>query len=176
MVRRQPTYDGWVMAPPFQSYSQNAEDVVLWRALRGVNYRRYVDVGANRPCRDSVSMAFYNRDLTAITVEPDPRFAALQREHRPGDIVIDAAIAAADGDAVPLHVVDGTGLSTLDDNVVLHAQSRRLIHNMVVSTRTLDSVLDDAGWSGQDIHFMSIDTEGSERTVLERKCKRSAAA
>jgi hypothetical protein len=31
----------------------------------------------------------------------------------------------------------------------------------------MDSVLRDAGWEGRDIHFMSVDTEGSERDVLE---------
>ena len=155
------------MSPPFQSYSQNAEDVVLWRALRGVDHGRYIDVGANDPCHDSVSMAFYQRGWTGITVEPDPHFAALQREHRPGDIVIEAAITEADGGTVILHVVDDTGLSTLEDERArLHALSRPT-HDVDVLTRRIDSVLQDAGWAGEDIHFMSVDTEGSERIVLE---------
>jgi FkbM family methyltransferase len=159
-------YDGYVLPPQFQSYSQNAEDVILWRALGGVHYGRYVEVGANDPCRDSVSMAFYSKGWTGVTVEPDPHFAALQREHRPGDIVIEAAITESDGDTVTLHVIDGTGLSTLDNTLArIHAQSRRT-HDIPVLTRRLDSVLQDAGWTGEDIHFMSVDTEGSERTVL----------
>jgi FkbM family methyltransferase len=155
------------MSPPFQSYSQNGEDVLLWRALRGVSDGRYIEVGANHPCNDSVSMAFYQRGWTGITVEPDPHFAALQRECRPGDVVVEAAITGTDGDSVTLHVVDGTGLSTLDESRARLHSSRYPTHDITVSTRRLDSVLQEAAWSGQDIHFMSVDTEGSERAVLE---------
>ncbi len=38
---------------------------------------------------------------------------------------------------------------------------------MSVPTRRMDSVLEEAGWAGKDIHFMSVDTEGWEREVLE---------
>jgi FkbM family methyltransferase len=157
-----------VTSPPFESYSQNGEDVVLWRALRGISNGRYIDVGANHPSNDSVSMAFYARGWTGITVEPDPEFAALLRQDRPGDLVVEAAITSRDHDSVVLHVVDGTGLSTLDDfRARVHTSTSYETHDIAVPTRTLDSVLDDAGWAGEDIHFVSVDTEGSEREVLE---------
>jgi FkbM family methyltransferase len=168
VVGRRRTYDVGVLTPPFQSYSQNGEDVLLWRALRGVDHGRYIEVGANDPCDDSVSMAFYERGWTGITIEPDPQFAALLREHRPGDVVVEAAITTVEGDTVTLHVVDGTGLSTLDGTRArMHARSERPTHDIGVSTRRLDSVLQEAGWSGEEIHFMSVDTEGSERGVLQ---------
>jgi FkbM family methyltransferase len=113
-------------------------------------------------------MAFYKRGWTGITVEPDPHFAALLREHRPGDVVVEAAITAVDGDTVTLHVVEGTGLSTLDDSTArVHARSEHETRDVAVPTRRLDSVLQQAGWSGEEIHFVSVDTEGSERGVLE---------
>jgi FkbM family methyltransferase len=156
------------MSPRFQSYSQNGEDVVLWRALGGIRHGRYIEVGANHPCDDSVSMAFYANGWTGITIEPDPHFAALQREHRPHDILIEAAITARDGDTVTLHVVEGTGLSTLDETIAgMHAHANLEPHDIEVSTRRLDSILREADWAGKDIHFMSVDTEGSERDVLE---------
>jgi FkbM family methyltransferase len=162
------TYDGSVISPPFESYSQNGEDVVLWRALRGVAHGRYIEVGANHPSHDSISMAFYARGWTGITVEPDPQFAALQREFRPGDLVVEAAVTPDDGGTVILHVVDGTGLSTLDETRArVHARAHPDGHDVAVATRRLDSILAEAGWKGQDIHFMSVDTEGSERGVLE---------
>jgi FkbM family methyltransferase len=154
--------------PLFESFSQNGEDVVLWRALHWVRAGRYIDVGANHPERDSVSMAFYRHGWRGITVEPDPEFALLQRDERPGDILVEAAITTKDEDRRILHVVDGTGLSTLYGDVArAHARSGYATHDVEVLTRTLDSVLDEVGWQGQDIHFMSLDTEGSEREVLE---------
>ena len=155
------------MNASFDSYSQNGEDVVLARALDGVAHGRYIDVGANDPAHDSVSMAFYAMDWSGITVEPDPSFARLQREQRPRDLLIEAAATDRDGDEVTLHVVDGTGLSTLSDQIAsAHAGTGRPMHDVSVRTRRLDRILSEAGWEGQDIHFMSVDTEGSERDVL----------
>jgi FkbM family methyltransferase len=157
-----------VNSSSFDSYSQNAEDVVLRRALRGVEQGRYIDVGAYHPSIDSVSMAFYKLGWQGIAIEPDPDNARLQREMRPRDIQIEAAITAKDSDMVTLHVVEGTGLSTLDDTLVdIHRGSGQPTHDIEVPTRRVDRILEELGWQNQDIHFMSIDTEGSERGVLE---------
>ena len=43
----------------FVSYAQNFEDVLLWRALRDIEHGFYVDVGAQDPVTDSVSLSFY---------------------------------------------------------------------------------------------------------------------
>jgi FkbM family methyltransferase len=157
-----------VTPAPFESYSQNGEDVVLWRALHRVENGRYIDVGANHPRIDSVSLAFYEHGWQGITIEPDPAFANMQVAERPRDLMIEAAITVKDRDAITLHVVNGTGLSTLDGALAQgHARSGYDTHDVEVVTRTMDSVLEEAGWHDMDIHFMSIDTEGSERDVLE---------
>ena len=41
----------------FVSYAQNYEDVMLARALRGVEQGFYIDVGAQDPVDDSVTKA-----------------------------------------------------------------------------------------------------------------------
>lgn len=46
---------------PFVSYAQNLEDVRLWRALKLFPRGFYIDVGANHPRIDSVTLAFYER-------------------------------------------------------------------------------------------------------------------
>ena len=66
-------------SPTFASFSQNGEDVVLWRALRNIGTGRFVDVGANDPQVFSVSMGFYQRGWSGITIEPDPIFAQMHR-------------------------------------------------------------------------------------------------
>ena len=44
----------------FISHAQNAEDVVLWRALGHLGAGRYVEVGANDPTADSITKSFYD--------------------------------------------------------------------------------------------------------------------
>lgn len=113
-------------------------------------------------------MAFYNHGWEGITVEPDPDLARLHREMRPRDLQVEAAITDTDKGVATLHVVENTGLSTLDDELVdLHRGSGYEIHDLQVATRRMDAILDETGWSVTDIHLMSVDTEGFERTVLE---------
>lgn len=154
--------------PPFISYAQNREDVVLWRALGHVPAGRYVEVGANHPLNDSVTRAFYDRGWSGITVEPVPFFADLQRAERPRDHLVEAAITNSGSGEITLHVVPGTGLSTIVDAVSdRHAEIGIEHVDLVVPTMRLDDVLAERGWTGQEIHFMLIDVEGAEHEVLQ---------
>ncbi len=151
----------------FDSYAQNGEDVVLWRALGHIDHGRYVDVGANDPTRDSISRAFYDRGWRGITIEPVPEYAARHRESRPEDLLVEAAVTSSGAETVTLHEVLGTGLSTLVDEVgARHEDSGYEVHDIVVEARSLGQILEDAGWDGLDIHFMTIDVEAAEADVL----------
>ena len=151
----------------FDSYSRNGEDVVLGRTFAGVEHGRYIDVGAYHPRVGSVSAAFYDRGWTGITVEPEPKSAALQREQRPRDIQVEAAATVTDTGPVTLHVVDGTNLSTLNHSYAqIRAASGLGTHDIQVRARSMNGVLDESKWAGHDIHFMSVSTEGSEVDVL----------
>jgi FkbM family methyltransferase len=151
----------------FQSYAQNGEDVVLWRALRNIPNGRYVDVGANDPSYLSITKAFYDHGWRGITVEPSPRYATLLREQRPGDLVVEAAVASKSGESVVLHEIAESGLSTLVNEISeRHADAGWKVREVEVKTKTLDEVLEEASWAGLDIHFMTIDVEGSEGDVI----------
>lgn len=151
----------------FVSYAQNGEDVVLRRAFRHIVDGRYVDVGANHPTEDSISRSFYDQGWRGITVEPLPQLATQHRLERPRDVMVEAVIAETDGGKVVLHSYDDSGLSTTMDGIRdQHAVSGRVATDLEVDSRRLDSVLEEAGWQGEDIHFMTIDTEGAESAVL----------
>jgi FkbM family methyltransferase len=154
--------------PPFISYAQNREDVVLFRALGHVPSGRYVEVGANHPTHDSATRAFYDRGWSGVTVEPVPYFADLQREERPRDTLVQAAVTDQGSGEVTLHVVPGTGLSTIVDAVSdQHAAAGIASEELTVPAVRLDVLLADQGWSeGDDIHFLLVDVEGAEHEVL----------
>lgn len=150
------------------SYAQNLEDVVLWRALHGQTPGRYVEVGANDHTKHSISRAFYDRGWSGVEVEPVPALAAAFREARPRDVVVEAAVTSQDREEVVLHLIPDTGLSTLRDDVgAEHARSGWPVEEVTVPARRLDAVLDEHLQPGEDIHFLVIDTEGAERSVLE---------
>lgn len=151
----------------FVSYAQNGEDVVLWRALGHLPQGRYVEVGANDPTDSSITRAFYARGWRGIEIEPVSEFVEAFRRERPRDVVVQAAITDSDAGSVTMHVVDGTGLSTLDDATAgRHATDGWPSHDETVPARRLDDVLDEHLVPGDDIHFLVVDTEGAERAVL----------
>jgi hypothetical protein len=143
-----------VISGPFESYSTNGADVVLWRALQDVGQGRYVDLGAGHPTQGSISMAFYAHGWRGITVEPDAGMADLQRRERPGDLLIEAAVTGKEGGPWAPPVVDRQHESTSGQ-----AAAAR--------TRRIDAILQDAGWATDDLHFLSIRTGGTEGDALE---------
>ncbi len=147
------------------SYAQNFEDVILWRALGHIPNGSYVDVGAHHPDIDSVSKAFHDHGWRGVHVEPGPDVAALLREKRPGDTVLQAIVSNETG-VRSFYETPGGGLSTADREVAeFHLEHG---HVPVTATNvvsiTLDDVLDQV--LGDEIHWMKIDVEGFERRVL----------
>ena len=149
----------------FVSYAQNGEDVVLWRALGDVARGFYVDVGAAYPDADSVTRAFYDRGWSGINIEPVPSMAARLGEARPRDITLAVAAGASEADTL-LHVLEDTGLSTSHPEVLDSLGEAALrARPLLVPTSRLSAILDEH--SPDRIEFLKIDTEGSERAVLE---------
>ena len=82
----------------FISYSQNNEDVLLWRALGHIKNGYYIDVGANDPVEHSVTKAFYDAGWNGISIEPLPSFHQAFEEQRPRDVNLAVAAGATDGE------------------------------------------------------------------------------
>lgn len=151
----------------FESYAQNSEDVVLWRALKSVDEGTYVDVGAADPDDDSVTKAFYERGWSGLNVEPAPDHAARLGSERPRDRLAQACAGATTGSIVLQHVA-GTGLSSVVEGAVkLRDDEGFRIEEIEVPLRRLDDLLDEAGFMpSDDIHFLKIDVEGFEESVI----------
>jgi len=148
----------------FISYAQNAEDVLLYRALRDVRQGTYVDVGANDPSGDSVTKAFYDRGWRGVNIEPVTSLYEALVKQRPEDVNVNAAAGAAEAQKT-LYEIPGTGLSTLDASVAQRHRSQGFkVIETSVPVRTLRSIL--AETPRTDIHFLKIDVEGWEREVL----------
>lgn len=149
----------------FVSYAQNYEDVMLWRALKHVGAGVYVDVGANDPVVDSVTKAFYEAGWHGINIEPVQEFYEKIRSDRPEDINLMTAVGEQDG-TMTFHEVVGTGLSTMDrDLAERHAREHGFaVRSYDMPVTTLTRLLQHH--RQPDIHFLKIDVEGAELSVL----------
>lgn len=149
----------------FTSYAQNFEDVMLWRALKHVEKGFYIDVGAQHPVIDSVSMAFYEHNWRGVHVEPNPHDAQLLRENRPDETVIQAAVSGK-GTALTFYEIIDTGLSTCDAKIAeRHRASGYTVHEITIPSVTLANVFESC--DDRDIHWLKIDVEGMEEQVLQ---------
>jgi len=147
----------------FVSYSQNLEDVMLWRALKHIEHGFYVDVGANDPKFLSVTRAFYERGWHGINV--DPATWALLDKERTRDINLEVAASAAAG-KITFYEVSDSSLSTSDSKLAdRYRQSGHVVIERKVPSMTLNQILEK--YSSGPIHFMNIDVEGAELNVLQ---------
>jgi len=150
--------------PPLTSYAQNFEDVMLWRALTAVENGFYIDVGAQDPVVDSVSLGFYEKGWRGVHVEPTAFYADKLRRARPDEPVIQAAIAETPG-LLHFYEIADTGLSTGDAALALqHRRQGFAVRETEVPAMTLDALLDR--FTDRDVHWLKIDVEGLEAAVL----------
>lgn len=147
------------------SYAQNAEDVVLARALPG-NVGFYVDVGAADPDDASVTRHFSELGWWGVNIEPRAEAAERLRQRRPRDVTLQVAAGAAPG-TVELHrVTADPDLSTTSaGQLAVLPEGQRETITVAVPVRTLDDILEE--FAPGPIDFLKIDAEGSEHAVLE---------
>ena len=139
---------------------------MLWRALRHVRGGFYIDVGANDPVKDSVTKAFSERGWHGINVEPVAAHHADLERDRPLDINLRCALGARDEGSIDLWECEIAGLATTDRAVVeQHVREGRQGAWHRVPVKTLASVCAEHSGGGE-IHFLKIDVEGGEESVL----------
>ena len=148
----------------FICYAQNFEDIVLWRVFRlSVEKGFYIDVGANDPTTHSVTKAFYDRGWRGINVEPSPNFFERLCAERLRDINLQVAVSDREGQLTFFD--EGGGLSTVDQKVAadLRRDGSQVVEYSVPS-QTLNSICER--YIDGEIHFLKIDVEGHETSVL----------
>lgn len=147
------------------SYAQNFEDVLLNRALAGVESGAYVDIGAGDPQTDSVTKAFYDKGWSGLNVEPLKRFHTRLVEQRPRDVNVRGVVSNTAG-LVDFFEVDGYEelSTTVAELAEGYRASGRAVTDHRVTSFTLDSLLEN--YVTGPIHFLKIDVEGAELNVL----------
>lgn len=148
----------------FISYAQNQEDVFLFRAFKHLSTGFYVDVGANDPVKDSVTQAFYERRWRGINIDPVPYWHQRLENNRKHDINLAIAVSDRAGQFEFFELPE-TGLSTLNpEQAESYHQQGQTVRRVTVQTRTLAEVLED--YPLPEIHFLKIDVEGAEASVI----------
>lgn len=148
----------------FISYAQNFEDVMLRRALRGVEKGFYVDIGAQDPSNDSVTRAFYDLGWNGINVDPARHWFEKLMQERAHDTNLCVAVSDRAGE-LKFYDVKDTGLSTTNEAYAKrHADDGFEVSEYVVPCVTLDEICRQNNVT--QIHFLKVDCEGAEAAAL----------
>ena len=138
---------------------------MLWRALKHIEKGFYIDIGAQDPVIDSVSQAFYEHGWRGVHVEPNVMYAQKLRNARKDETVFQVAISDHE-ELLSFYEIADTGLSTGDADI---AEKHRLDGFSVTQTKipalTLDTLFNEL--ENQEIHWLKIDVEGMEESVLK---------
>lgn len=148
----------------FISYAQNFEDVMIWRALKHVENGFYIDVGANDPTLYSVTRAFYDKGWRGINIEPVAEFFRRLTLARPRDTNLQVGAGETTGSLTFFDIPD-TGLATSEPTIAQrHRDSGWEVHTIEIPVLTLSDVCQEHVKG--EIHFLKIDVEGAEKSVL----------
>ncbi|WP_444890105.1 FkbM family methyltransferase [Microbulbifer sp. DLAB2-AA] len=151
----------------FVSHAQNFEDVMLRRALKGVDKGFYIDIGAGWPDEHSVTKTFYDIGWRGINIEPNPYFYRRLLKDRAFDVNLQVAIGDLPG-VHPFYCIKDTGLSTLDFEIAnRHRSSGWEAEELNVSVRTLNDIWEcEIPKSVSNVHFLKVDAEGFEKKII----------
>lgn len=162
-------------APPekfgYLSFAQQGEDLVMKNMLdmAGLVKPTYLDIGAHHPIRDNNTFLFYTQGARGVLVEPNPKYAALLREVRPGDKVLEAGIGIAGRAEADYYVIDGDGqLNTFSKEQAdkLITLGRKIEKTIKRELLDINQVIDES-FAHAAPDLLSIDVEGLDLAILQ---------
>ena len=147
------------------SFAQNSEDVMLWRALGHLESGFYIDVGAGDPILDSVTEIFYESGWNGINIEPSSVYYPRLLSLRPRDVNIELLVSNSNAE-LNYWEADLQGISSSKIEVIeRHESSGYSGNKRFVSTISLSNIVTEHV-GNREVHFLKIDVEGSERDVI----------
>lgn len=151
------------------SYSQEGEDLILWRIFNSKKDGFYIDVGAHHPKRLSNTYIFSQYGWKGINIDPNPNSIALFNEERPWDINICGAVAQSKK-TIAYYLFNESALNTCDELVakkIISDNQFSLLGKTEVQCFKLCDLLDAHINPSQHIDFLNIDVEGLDLDVLQ---------
>ena len=155
------------MWKPKKLYSQNFEDLYLWRVFNEKTKGFYIDVGAQIHDLDSVTKIFYDQGWSGINIEPSPILFKELKKNRENDINL--SVAAFNKSSIQkFNTYGSTGLGSLKNFHEVNIQDYILDEKKVINvqTATLYEII-NTYCNYPNIDFLKIDVEGSEKEVIQ---------
>lgn len=152
-----------------QSYSQEGEDMILWRLFENQATGFYVDVGAHHPKRFSNTYFFYKKGWRGINIDAMPNSMNLFNKIRARDINIEKPVSEKK-QVLTYYAFNEPALNGFSKELSEERNGKGnyfIKFTKDIETATLEEILDNNLPKNQQIDFLSIDVEGLDFMVLK---------
>ena len=153
------------------SYSQFGEDLVVRTHFSDFDNctGRFIDVGAFHPFIFSNTMLLSKLGWRGINIDCDPTKIARFERLRPRDQNICAAVAEAPRDMVRLEYSMGLTNRIADprEENLSSACDEKPLSVTPIRVRTLTDIIEQSAFRGQHFHYLNVDCEGQDLSVLK---------
>ena len=146
-------------------FSQFGEDKILFELFdKSITNGIYVDVGCFHPVKHSNTYLLFKRGWRGINIDMEKMKIDTFNIARPNDLNILAAVSDKSEEAYVYKTQDyGVG-STLNKEII--NKDNTIINEFSITTRTLNSIIDNSIFKDKQIDLLDIDTEGNDLNVL----------
>lgn len=152
-----------------KSYSQEGEDILLYRIFEECKSGFYVDIGAHHPKRFSNTYFFYKRGWSGINVEPNSDAIKLFKRYRSNDINVELGVSDQAGE-LTYFMFNEPALNSFDKDLSEKRASNtnyRIIGRKKIKVTRLDTILEKYLDKNVSIDIMCIDAEGYDLNILK---------
>ena len=154
------------------SYSLFGEDLVVrthFRANFDNSSGRFIDVGAFHPFKHSNTMLLSQLGWRGINIDCDPIKIARFKKLRPQDVNICAAVGEAIRDMIylqyPMGVTDR--IAEPGEENLLSFEGEKPLKATPIRVMTLTQIIEQSAFRGQHFHYLNVDCEGQDLSVLK---------
>jgi hypothetical protein len=154
------------------SYALFGEDLVV-RSYFAANFdnsiARFIDVGAFHPFEQSNTMLLSQLGWRGINIDCDPVKIARFEKLRPQDVNICAAVGEAIRDMIHLRYPMGftDRIAQPGEENLLSFCDEKPIKATPIKVRTLTQIIEQSAFRGQHFHYLNVDCEGQDLSVLK---------
>ena len=149
-------------------YSQEGEDLFLYRLFADQPEGFYVDIGALHPVRFSNTYRLYKKGWSGINIDATPGSMAAFHRLRPRDINIECLVSR-DPEPVTYFEFNEPALNTLSPEIAAHRENEgfKITSKTVLYPKPLSQILSENLPAGTMIDVLTVDVEGADLAVLQ---------
>ena len=154
------------------SYALFGEDLVV-RSYFAANFdnsvARFIDAGAFHPFEQSNTMLLSQLGWRGINIDCDPVKIARFEKLRPQDVNVCAAVGEAIRDMIHLQYPMGftDRIAEPGEENLLSFCDEKPLKATPIKVRTLTEIIEQSAFRGQHFHYLNVDCEGRDLSVLK---------